>query len=86
MIEADGRYFGMASHAGARYPAVSSNDIELGIDQGRNDKPECLNALSQLTSLLLTVQTGVSQIWLQLVDCSVNDFKTLLVKFWHFTH
>jgi hypothetical protein len=60
---------------------MSGNYIELSIDQNRNIKAECVNAVGELTNLLPAVLTGVSRIRLDPVDRSVDDFEALLAPF-----
>src|SRR5438105_7380045 len=57
---------------------MPSNHIELGIDQDRNVKAECLNAIGELEKLLLAVLTGISRIRLDLTNVSVDDVEPLL--------
>jgi hypothetical protein len=65
---------------------LAAGDIQLSIDQDRDVKAECVNAIGELANLLLVVLTGVSRIRLQIVDRSVDNFEALVTKLWYFTH
>ena len=60
---------------------MPGNRIELSIDQDRNIKAECLNAICKLKNLLLAMLTGVSRIRRHFVDRSVDDFEALLATY-----
>ena len=81
MIQTQRRHLGKAKRAAGRQPTVPRNHIELSIDQDRNIKSECINAIGELTNLALAVLTGVSRIRLDLLDRAVNDFEALLAPF-----
>ena len=81
VVEAEGGHLGEAKHATGRQPTVPGNHIELSIDQDRNIKAECLDAIGELTNLVFAVLTGVSRIQLQLAGRSIDDFEALLTPF-----
>jgi hypothetical protein len=89
VVEAEGRHLGKTKHAASRQPTVPRNHIEISIDQDRNIKAECLDAIGELTNLGVAVLTGVSRIRLQFAGRSIDDFEALLAPFTpirRFTH
>jgi hypothetical protein len=89
VIEAKGRHLRKVKRTAGRQPTMPRDHIELSIDQDRNIKAECLNAIGELKNLLLAVLTGVSRVRRHLVDRAVDDLEALLATFTairRFTH
>ena len=65
----------------SRIPAVTRNDNASFVDQNRDQKSECGDAVGDLPDLFLRMRSRVSRIWLERVDCDplyINHDQLLL--------
>jgi len=73
MIETQGRHLGPAELSTGEEPAVTRDDVEIGIDQHRHIEAESLDAVGDLPDLLLAVAARVGGVRFQLVYPVINN-------------
>lgn len=67
-VDLDAGEVGVAALPGGKDPAVPVDQVAGGVDPGRDDAPELIEAADELVDLLLRVQLCVVFVWDQLVD------------------
>ena len=67
-VDLDARKLGVAALPGGEDPPVPVDQVAVGVDPGRDDAPELLEAADQLVELLLRVELCVVLVGDQLVD------------------